>query len=146
MNPGSPRCLVRKVPDSENSWTFDFDRASPGGEGGAGIWLDLSIGLASIAAVVANLQLPSRSTGGLIAEGLQLTPLTRPTILEAFSVEATTREALRRGGEGPGTLLGNLLEDLAVALSGTIIRWEPIAEGKYYHLRVHLTYDEEFKS
>ena len=132
------RCRVRQL--SPFVWLFDFDLASPGGMGGASIALEHSTGLASIAGVHRNARLPQRSTGQLLAEGLDQTTLPRPTILEAYNVERVTRYNLINGGNGAGTLLGNLLEDTANALGAIIIRWEPVAVGTVWHLRVHLLY------
>jgi hypothetical protein len=102
--------------------------------------LDLDIGLASVAGVRRNVRLPSRSTGALIAEGLGQTPMPRPVILEAYNVEESTRYNLSNGGDGRGTLLGNMLADIVVALGGTVVRWEPVPDGPRFHLRVHVVY------
>jgi hypothetical protein len=64
----------------------------------------------------------------------------KPAILEAFNVERGTAAALSAGGAGRGTRVGNLLEDAATALGGTVIRWEPVADASLWHLRVHLAY------
>jgi hypothetical protein len=97
-------------------------------------------GLASIDGIYRNALLPRRSTGGLLADGLRQAGMPRPAVLEAYNVERTTHAALAAGGNGRGTLLGNLLEDTAQALGGGVARWEPIPNGNAYHLRVHLTY------
>ena len=102
--------------------------------------LDASIGLVSIAGVHCNVWLPKRSTGGLIAVGLLQTPLRQPTIIEAYNVEASTKYNLRNGGDGQGTVIGNLLCDIVDAVGGTIDRWETIAAGGGFHLRVHVMY------
>ncbi len=64
----------------------------------------------------------------------------RPAILEAFNVERSTASALAAGGNGRGTLIGNMLEDAARALGGTVARWEPIKDGNVWRLRVHVSY------
>jgi len=66
--------------------------------------------------------------------------MSRPAILEAYNVERSTRGSLRAGGNGQGTLVGNLLEDTARALGGTIVRWEAIPDGNSFHLRIHVIY------
>jgi hypothetical protein len=119
---------------------FDFDTAAPGGRGGASIRLDPARGLASIDGVHKNVSLPPRSTGGLLADGLRQTGMPKPAILEGFNVERSTAAALSAGGTGPGTRIGNLLEDAAGALGGTVTRWEPVLDGNLWHLRVHVTY------
>ena len=139
MSPNpQPRCLVREL--SLDVWLLDFDPASSGGLGGASVALDHSTGMASISGVHRNSNLPRRSTGELVADGLRQTTMPRPAILEAYNVELGTRYNLMSGGDGSGTLLGNLLEDSADTLGATIIRWEPVAAGKVWHLRVHLLY------
>jgi hypothetical protein len=119
---------------------FDFDAAAPGGRGGASVRLDPGQGLASIDGVHKNVSLPPRSTGGLLAEGLQQSGMPEPTILEAFNVEKTTAAALNSGGTGQGTLVGNMLEDAARALGGSVTRWEPIKDGPIWRLRGHIVY------
>jgi hypothetical protein len=47
---------------------------------------------------------------------------------------------LSAGGTGQGTRIGNLLEDAAAALGGTVIRWEPMPGGGLWHLRIHVAY------
>jgi hypothetical protein len=64
----------------------------------------------------------------------------RPAILEAYNVERTTAATLAAGGNGQGTLLGNLLQDTAKALGGTVSTWEPVPDGAVWHLRVHLSF------
>jgi hypothetical protein len=64
----------------------------------------------------------------------------KPAILEAFNVERSTAAALSAGGTGQGTRLGNMLEDAAGALGGTVARWQPLLDGNLWHLRVHITY------
>jgi len=59
----------------------------------------------------------------------------KPIVLEAYNVEKTTSAALAAGGNGRGKLLGNLLEDTAKALGGTIRHWEPVQDGSNFHLR-----------
>jgi hypothetical protein len=102
--------------------------------------LDPGQGLASIDGVRKNVNLPPRSTGGLLAAGLRQSALPKPAILEGFNVERTTAAALASGGSGHGTLVGNLLEDAAGALGGTVARWEPIQDGTAWNLRVHISY------
>jgi hypothetical protein len=119
---------------------FDFDAAAPGGRGGASVRLDPSQGLASIDGVHKNVNLPPRSTGALLAEGLQQSAMPKPAILEGFNVEKTTAAVLTAGGDGQGTLIGNLLHDAATALGGTVSRWEPIKDGPIWHLRIHISY------
>jgi hypothetical protein len=119
---------------------FDFDPAAPGGRGGASVRLDPTRGLASIDGVHKNVSLPPRSTGGLLADGLHQTGMPKPAILEAFNVERSAAVALSIGGTGQGTRIGNLLEDAAGALGGTVARWEPVLDGNLWHLRVHITY------
>jgi len=64
----------------------------------------------------------------------------KPAVLEGFNVEKSTATALRSGETGQGTLIGNLLEDTATVLGGTITWWEPIEDGNIWHLRVHISY------
>jgi hypothetical protein len=136
----SPRITVRQSPPNANRLFFDFDPAALGGRGGARVLLDPSQGLASIDGVRKNVKLPPRSTGGLLAEGLQQAGMAKPAILEGFNVERATAAVLASGGNGQGTLIGNLLEDAARALGGTVTRWEPIRDGSSWHLRVHVSY------
>jgi hypothetical protein len=84
--------------------------------------------------------LPKRSTGELLADGLQQLRMPRPAVLEAYNVEKTTEAVLRGGGDGRGTLLGNMLADTAAALGGTITRWQPVWDGSAYHLKVYISY------
>lgn len=107
---------------------------------GASVLIDSGQGLASVDGVHKNVALPRRSTGGLLADGLRQIGVARPAMLEAYNVERTTRAALVAGGTGLGTLLGNMLQDTVTALGGTITRWEPIAGGNTWHLRVHVSY------
>ncbi len=102
--------------------------------------LDPSEGLASIDGVYKNVRLPPRSTGGLLADGLRQAGMPRPEILEAFNVERRTSDALRAGGTGQGTHIGDMLEDAAKALGGVVSRWEPIRDGTIWHLRLHISY------
>jgi hypothetical protein len=132
--------VVSQSPYSPRRWYFNFDAAAPGGLEGAGVLLDPVQGLASIDGVHKNRKLPRRSTGGLLADGLRQIGMPRPLILEAYNVERSTRAVLAAGGTGQGTLLGNLLEDTAAALGSTVVRWEAIPVGNYYHLRAHLVY------
>ncbi len=76
----------------------------------------------------------------LAAAGLLLAGMPQPAVIVAYNVEKTTSAALAAGGHGPGTLLGNFLEDAVTALGGSIQRWEPVLDGTAYHLRVHVTY------
>ena len=64
----------------------------------------------------------------------------QPAILEGFNVEKNTASALGTGGNGQGTRIGNMLEDAAQALGGTVTQWEPIKDGNCWHLRVHISY------
>jgi hypothetical protein len=133
-------CVARQSPHNPQRWFFDFDAAAPGGQGGASVLLDPAQGPASIDGVRKNNRLPRRSTGGLLADGLRQAGLPKPTVLEAYNVERNTAGALAAGGNGQGTLLGNMLEDTARALGGTIHRWEPISDANCYRLRVHVAY------
>lgn len=134
------RVVVRQSPTDALRFFFDFDPASPGGKGGAGIRLNPGIGLVSIDGVHKNGQLPSRSTGGLIADGIRQSIISKPTVLEGHNVETTTATALSLGGTGQGTLIGNLLDDIVTALGGVVMTWEPIRDGKIWHLRAHVSY------
>jgi hypothetical protein len=64
----------------------------------------------------------------------------KPAVLEGYNVERTTAAALASGGNGQGTLLGNMLEDAARALGGTVTRWEPVRDGTIWHLRIPISY------
>lgn len=134
------RCTIRQHPNDPSRWFFDFDAAAPGGRGGASLRLDAGAGIVSIDGVRRNSSLPPRSTGGLLAEGLKQAGMPKPAILEGYNVERTTAANLAKGGTGQGTLLGNLLEDTATALGGTVTRWEPIQDANAWRLRVHVTY------
>jgi hypothetical protein len=134
------RCTVRQHPNDPLRWFFDFDAAAPGGRGGASLRLDSVANLVSIDGVRKNSHLPPRSTGGLLADGLKQGGMFKPAILEGYNVERSTATALANGASGQGTLIGNLLEDLAMALGGSVSRWEPIQDGNAWHLRVHVTY------
>jgi hypothetical protein len=135
-----PRVAIRQSPTDPNRLFFSFDPAAPGGRGGASVRIDPAQGLASIDGVHKNVSLPPRSTGSLLAEGLQQTGMSKPTVLEGFNVEKTTATALGAGGNGQGTRIGNMLEDTARALGGTVTRWEPLKDGMIWHLRVHVSY------
>lgn len=135
-----PRVAVRQSPTDANRLFFAFDAAAPGGRGGASVRVDPGQRLASIDGVHKNVGVPPRSTGGLLAEGLRQTGMPKPGVLEGFNVERTTASALAAGGNGQGTLIGNMLEDAARALGGTVARWEPIKDGNIWHLRVHISY------
>jgi hypothetical protein len=102
--------------------------------------LDPGNGLASIDGVHKNVSLPPRSTGGLLADGLKQAGMPRPAILEAFNVEPSTAQTLAAGGNGQGTLIGNMLEDTARALGGMVTLWEPVQNGNSWHLRIHITF------
>jgi hypothetical protein len=102
--------------------------------------LDPDQELASVDGVHKNVKLPPRSTGSLIADGLQQAGVAKPTVLEAYNVERTTATELEAGGDGQGTLLGNMLEDVARALGGAVNQWEPIKDGTIWHLRIHISY------
>jgi len=132
--------VVRQSPHNPQRWSFDFDAAAPGGWGGASILLDPGQALASIDAVHKNARLTPRSTGRLLAAGLRQVGLPRPMILEAYNVERSTHAALSAGGTGQGTRIGNLLENTAAALGGSVVRWEPIPDVGCYHPRVHIAY------
>jgi hypothetical protein len=56
----------------------------------------------------------------------------KPSVLEAYNVERTTAAALANGDSGQGTLLGNMLEDVATTLGGFVARWEPIKDGNVW--------------
>ena len=101
--------------------------------------LDPAHRLASIDGVHKNLNL-RRSTGLLLADGLQQTAIPQPVILEGYNVEKSTAAAVAAGGSGQGTRIGNLLEDAAIALGGTVVKWEPVRDGTIWHLRVHIEY------
>lgn len=131
---------VRQSPTDPNRLYFDFDTAAPGGQGGASVRLDPTRALASIDGVHRNVSLPPRSTGGLLADGLRQAGMPKPAILEGFNTERSTAAALSAGGTGQGTRIGNLLEDAARTLGGTVTRWEPILDGNIWHLRAHITY------
>ena len=135
-----PRTTVRRSPSDPNRLLLDFNAAAPGGRGGASVLLDPGRGLASIDGVYRNSALPPHSTGGLIADGLRQAGMTRPTIIEGYNVEVGTATALHSGGTGQGTLIGNLLSDVAAALGGSVTRWEPLRDGGVWHLRVHVSY------
>lgn len=136
----NPQITVRQSPTDPNRLFFDFDAAAPGGRGGASVRLDPDQGMASIDGVHKNTGLPPRSTGGLLADGLQQSGMPKPAILEGFNVEKSTAAALQGGGTGQGTLIGNMLEDAARACGGTVTRWEAIKDGNIWHLRVHVSY------
>jgi hypothetical protein len=133
-------CSVRQSPSDAHRWFFDFDVAAPGGGGGAAVYLDPGIKLASIDAIHKNVLVPRRSTGSLIAAGLQQAGMPKPALLEGYNVEKMTRAALAAGGNGQGTRIGTMLEDAVNALGGTVTRWEPIQDGSGFHLRVHVAY------
>ena len=134
------RTAVRYDPSNPNRWIFDFDPAAVGGGGGASVLLNHDRGLASFDGVHKNVLLSKRSTGGLLADGLVQAGMPRPTILEGYNVGRTTRAALAAGGSGQGTLIGNLMEDTAKALGATVSQWEPVPDGPFWHLRVHVSY------
>jgi hypothetical protein len=137
----SGRCTVRQSGADPAVWLLDFDPAAPGGRGGASVALDLGTGLASIAAIHRNDRLPRRSTGELLAEGLAQTALPKPSVLEAYNViEATTRYNLETGGTGEATMVGRMLARTVAALGGTVVAWEPVADGQAFHLRVRIDY------
>lgn len=134
------RVVVRQSPTDPLRLFFDFDAAAPGGRGGASVRLDPDQQLASVDGVHKNRNVPSRSTGDLLADGLRQTVLPQPAVLEGYNVEKTTAAALSAGGSGQGTLIGNMLEDAATSLGGVVVRWEPIRDGNAWHLRAHMTY------
>jgi hypothetical protein len=136
----STRTRVRHDPSDANRLYFDFDPAAPGGMGGASLRLHPDQGLASVDAVHKNVRVPKRSTGGLLADGLRQSAMPKPVVLEAFNVEKTTAAALASGGDGQGTLLGNMLSDAVAALGGSVARWESIIDGNIWHLRAHIAY------
>ena|GEM_PF-2829437 len=131
---------IRRSPSNPYRLFLDFDSASPGGLGGAGILYDPSRDVISIDAVHKNINLPTRSTGALIADGLTQAGVSKPAILEGFNVEKSTAAALGSGSDGRGTLIGNMLADTAKALGATITLWEPIRDGGIWHLRIHLSH------
>jgi hypothetical protein len=104
------------------------------------VYFDPGQGLASIDGVSKNVLLARRSTGVLVANGLKQAGMPKPKILEAYNVEKTTLAVLAAGGNGWGTLIGNLLEDTVKALGGTIMRWEPVQDAGSFHLRMHVCY------
>lgn len=134
------RCTVRQHLNDPQRWFLDFDTAAPGGRGGASLRLDAATGLVSIDGVRKNRLLPPRSTGGLLADGLKQIRMLQPAILEGYNVERTTATALANGANGQGTLIGNMLDDLAADLGGSVSRWEPIQDGNAWHLRAYVTY------
>lgn len=134
------RCTVRQHPNDPQRWFVDFDMAAPGGGGGASLRIDTSTGLASIDGVRKNNLVPPRSTGSLLADGLKQAGIPKPVILEAYNVERTTAITLTNGGSGQGTRIGNLLEDIAMSLGGSITGWQPIKDGNAWHLRASVTY------
>ncbi len=101
--------------------------------------LDPAQHLISIDGVHKNLNL-RRATGELLAEGVTQTAVPRPTILEGYNVEKSTAGVLAAGGNGQGTRIGTMLNDLATALGGTLTLWEPIRDGTIWHLRAHIAY------
>jgi hypothetical protein len=135
----TPQVTVRQSPADPHRLLFDFDGAARGGGGGASVRLDPDQGLASIDGVHRNVNLPPRSTGRLLSEGLQQSGVPKPAVLEGFNVEKTTATVLASGGNGQGTLVGNMLEDAARALGANVTRWEPIRDGNIWHLRVHIS-------
>jgi hypothetical protein len=135
-----PRVLVRQHPVDGTRFFFDFDGAAPGGRGGASLRFDLARGLVSIDGVHKNSNLPPRSTGILLADGLRQAGMAKPLILEAFNVAAITAATLTAGGNGQGTVIGNLLQDAARALGASITCWEPVQDGRSWHLRIHLSF------
>ena len=64
----------------------------------------------------------------------------KPAVLEGYNVEPRTAAALAAGGTGQATRIGNMLDDAARALGGTVIQGEPVRDGKSWHLRVHVCY------
>jgi acetyl esterase/lipase len=74
------------------------------------------------------------------ADGLNQCGMPTPAILEGFNVETTTAAVLTSGGNGQGTLIGRLLDDVAKALGGTVTRWEPVKDGNTWNLRAHVSY------
>lgn len=140
------RVAVRTSATNANRFFFDFDLAAPGGRGGASLLIDGSQRLVSIDGVHKNRLAPPRSTGGLITEGLGRTGITHPLILEGYNVDKTTTAVLNSGSSGIGTLIGNLLADVAEALGAEILRWESEREGGTWHLRIHLSYPQSVRS
>ena len=135
-----PRVSVRQNPGDPHRWYFDFDPAAPGGKGGASVRLDPDQGIVSIDGIHKNVNLPARSTGGLLAEGLQIAVFSKPACLEAYNVEPTTAYALASGADGQGTPIGNMLDDAANGLGATVARWEPSNVGNAWQLRIYLLY------
>lgn len=66
--------------------------------------------------------------------------MAQPAMLEVYNVEENTERELAAGRDGQGSLLGNMLEDAAVALGGVISLWQPIKDGNVWHLRAHVAY------
>jgi len=64
----------------------------------------------------------------------------KPAVLEAFNVVKTTATVLAAGGNGQGTVIGNLLQDAAQALGAAVTRWEPVMDGIIWHLRIYLSF------
>ena len=133
-------CKVRQSSLGPDHWLFDFDGAAPGGGGGASVYLDPARAWASIDGVHKNVLLPKRSTGRLLADGLAQVGMAQPAVVEAYNVERTTRVVLAAGGDGKGTVIGNMLEDTVTALGGTVLRWVPVHDGNAFHLQVWITY------
>ncbi len=120
---------------------FDFDAASPGGKGGANVLFDPSQGLVLLDGVHKNVFL-RRCTGSLIADYLRQIGFSHPAVLELYNVEKRTSAVLASGGDGQGTLIGNMLQNAGQDLGGTVVRWDPVPDGNIYHLRVHVVYPE----
>jgi hypothetical protein len=139
---GTPggRVSVRFSATDPNRMFLDFDPAAPGGRGGASVRIDPVAQSASIDGVFRNARLPPRSTGGLLADALRQAGLPHPLTLEAYNVDRGTAAVQATGGTGQGTRLGNMLEDIASALGGVIVQWEPVPDGGVWHLRIHMIY------
>ena len=82
--------VVHQGATDRDRYFFDFDPAAPGGQGGASFRCDWDRGLVSIDGVYRNINLPPRSTGRLLADGLQQVLGTNIIIIEAYNVERTT--------------------------------------------------------
>lgn len=136
----TPTVRIRQNTADLDRFFFDFDAAAPGGRGGASVRLDFAQGLASIDGIHRNAKLPPRSTGVLVAEGLRQAGMPKPAVFEAFNVTKSTAAVLEAGGDGQRTVIGNMLEDAALALGGVVAQWEPVKDGAVWHLRIQLSF------
>src|SRR5204863_6104527 len=67
----------------------------------------------------------------LLGAFLKLTP---------YSREGDVTDEQVYGGDGKGTVIGNMLEDTVTALGGTVLRRVPVQGGNAFHLQVWITY------